>query len=149
VTVVEIIYFLEEIETDKGSALHIAANRVFAGSLAALRWSSLGHPRKDLTTTLGATPAIVGIIEGIAEGLGRLGHSFGLHRAMDTLGAVVGITIAYFLFTTTKGQYTKIVLLSMIPGIIAGNRLSERAFCPESKRITGMRQIQCARGSPG
>ncbi len=144
-----------------------------------------------LTTTLGATPAIVGIIEGIAESLasllktysgyvsdkiqrrkplaivgygaatfarlflyfsiswgwvlagrmvdrfgkgvrtaprdaliaeaspeGRLGHSFGLHRAMDTLGAVLGIAIAYYLFTTTHGGYTRIFLLSMIPGIL-------------------------------
>lgn len=144
-----------------------------------------------LTTTLGATPAIVGIIEGIAESLasllktysgyvsdkiqkrkplaivgygaatlgkfllyfstswgwvlagrvvdrfgkgvrtaprdaliaeasqaGRLGHSFGLHRALDTLGAVIGILIAYYLFTETHGGYTRIFLLSMIPGII-------------------------------
>ncbi|RJQ64773.1 MAG: MFS transporter [Desulfobacteraceae bacterium] len=144
-----------------------------------------------LTTTLGATPAIVGIIEGIAESLasllktysgyvsdriqrrkplavlgygsatigklflylstswgwvlagrvvdrfgkgvrtaprdaliaessqaGRLGRSFGLHRALDTLGAVIGIAIAYVLFSTTQGGYTRIFLLSMIPGII-------------------------------
>jgi len=144
-----------------------------------------------LTTTLGATPAIVGIIEGIAESLAsllktysgyisdktqkrkplallgygsatigklflyfsvswgwvlagravdrfgkgirtaprdaliaeasqtnQLGHSFGLHRALDTLGAVIGIVIAYFLFTRTHGQYSKIFLLSMIPGVI-------------------------------
>ena len=144
-----------------------------------------------LTTTLGATPAIVGIIEGIAESLAsllktysgyisdktrkrkslallgygsatigklflyfstswgwvltgrvvdrfgkgvrtaprdaliaeasqanQLGHSFGLHRALDTLGAVIGIAIAYFLFTRTEGQYTKIFLLSIIPGVI-------------------------------
>jgi MFS family permease len=143
-----------------------------------------------LTTTLGATPAIVGIIEGIAESIAsllktysgylsdkiqrrkplailgygsatfgklflyfstswgwvlagrvvdrfgkgirtaprdaliaeasdadRLGHSFGLHRAMDTLGAVIGIVIAYFLFTYTRGEYTTIFLLSTIPGI--------------------------------
>jgi len=144
-----------------------------------------------LTTTLGATPAIVGIIEGIAESLAsllktysgyisdktrkrkplallgygsatigklflyfstswgwvltgrvvdrfgkgvrtaprdaliaeasqanQLGHSFGLHRALDTLGAVIGITIAYFLFTRAEGQYTTIFLLSIIPGVI-------------------------------
>jgi MFS family permease len=144
-----------------------------------------------LTTTLGATPAIVGIIEGIAESLasllktysgyvsdkirkrkplavvgygsatvgklflylstswgwvlagrvvdrfgkgvrtaprdaliaeasaeGRLGHSFGLHRALDTLGAVIGIAIAYYLFRTTHGGYTRIFLFAMIPGII-------------------------------
>jgi MFS family permease len=49
---------------------------------------------------------------------GRLGHSFGLHRALDTLGAVIGIAIAYFLFTSTHGNYTRIFLYSMIPGII-------------------------------
>lgn len=144
-----------------------------------------------LTTTLGATPAIVGVIEGIAESLAsllktysgytsdrirrrkplaivgygsatvgklflylstswawvlagrvidrfgkgvrtaprdaliaeasdadRLGHSFGIHRALDTLGAVIGIAIAYYLFTSTQGGYTGIFLFSMIPGII-------------------------------
>ena len=144
-----------------------------------------------LTTTLGATPAIVGIIEGIAESLAsllktysgylsdktrkrkplallgygsatigklflyfstsrgwvltgrvvdrfgkgvrtaprdaliaeasqanQLGHSFGLHPALDTLGAVIGIAIAYFLFTRTEGQYTMIFLISLIPGVI-------------------------------
>lgn len=144
-----------------------------------------------LTTTLGATPAIIGIIEGIAEshasllkvysgyqsdktqkrkpraifGYGaatveklflylssswgwvlagrvvdrfgkgvrtvlrdaliaeasradQLGHSFGIHRALDTLGAVIGIGIAYLLFTGTHGNYTDIFLLSMIPGIL-------------------------------
>ena len=127
-----------------------------------------------LTTSLGATPAIVGIIEGIAESLAsllktysgyisdkarrrkplailgygcatvgrlflylapswggvlagrvvdrfgkgvrtaprdaliaeasradRLGHSFGLHRALDTLGAGIGIAITSVLLTTT------------------------------------------------
>ncbi len=144
-----------------------------------------------LTTTLGATPAIVGIIEGIAESLasllkaysgyvsdrvrrrkplailgygsatvgrvflffstswgwvlagrvvdrfgkgvrtaprdaliaeasevGRLGHSFGIHRALDTLGAVIGVAIAYFLFTNAQGEYTTIFLLSMIPAAL-------------------------------
>jgi MFS family permease len=143
-----------------------------------------------LTTTLGATPAIVGVIEGIAESLasllkvysgylsdkmqkrkplailgygaatvgklflylsgswgwvlagrvvdrfgkgvrtaprdaliaeasrsGQLGHSFGLHRALDTLGAVIGIGIAYVLFTGTHGNYTRIFLIATIPGI--------------------------------
>jgi len=156
-----------------------------------------------LTTTLGATPAIVGIIEGIAESLasllktysgyvsdkirkrkplaivgysaasigkfflylstswgwvlagrvvdrfgkgvrtaprdaliaeasdaGRLGHSFGLHRALDTLGAVIGILIAYCLFTTTHGGYTRIFLYSIIPGVIGVLLL----FCVKDKK---------------
>lgn len=156
-----------------------------------------------LTTTLGATPAIVGIIEGIAESLagllktysgyvsdkirkrkplaivgygaatigkfflylstswgwvlagrvvdrfgkgvrtaprdaliaeasdiGRLGHSFGLHRALDTLGAIIGILIAYTLFTTTHGGYKRIFLFSMIPGVIGVLLL----FCVKDKK---------------
>jgi MFS family permease len=144
-----------------------------------------------LTTTLGATPAIVGIIEGIAESLAsllkvysgylsdktqkrkpltllgygaattgklflylsnswgwvlagrmvdrfgkgvrtaprdaliaeasrtdQLGHSFGLHRALDTLGAVIGIGIAYMLFIRAPGNYTRIFFISMIPGVL-------------------------------
>ncbi|MGA7495015.1 MAG: MFS transporter [Syntrophobacteraceae bacterium] len=144
-----------------------------------------------LTVNLGATPAIVGIIEGIAESLASLlktysgyvsdkvrrrkplviagyaaasigklflylatswvgilggrvidrfgkgirtaprdaliaeasnadqfGRSFGLHRALDTLGAVVGVALAYFLFTSTKGKYTEIFLFSLIPAAI-------------------------------
>jgi len=157
-----------------------------------------------LTTTLGATPAIVGIIEGIAESIAsllktysgyvsdkiqkrkplaivgygaaivgkfflylstswgwvlaarvvdrfgkgvrtaprdaliaeasdakRLGHSFGLHRALDTLGAVVGILIAYYLFTTTHGGYTRIFLYSIIPGVIGVLLL----FCVKDKKV--------------
>lgn len=144
-----------------------------------------------LTTQLGATPAILGIIEGIAESLasllkvysgyfsdkvrrrkplavagygwacigklflylasswgwvlagrlvdrfgkglrtaprdaliaeasksGQLGRSFGIHKALDTLGAVVGIIIAYFLFTGTSGKYSEIFLISLVPAII-------------------------------
>ena len=155
--------------------------------------SEMAYPLLSLylTTTLGATPAIVGLIEGIAESLAsllktfsgtfsdrigqrkplavmgygastigrlflylstswgwvlagrmvdrfgkgvrtaprdaliaeasggdRLGRSFGLHRAMDTLGAVIGIGIAYALFVGSRGNYTFIFLISMIPGIL-------------------------------
>lgn len=52
-----------------------------------------------------------------ASAIGQLGRSFGLHRALDTLGAVVGIAMAYFLFTHYSGDYTRIFLLSIIPGV--------------------------------
>lgn len=61
---------------------------------------------------------------------GRLGHSLGLHRALDTLGAVIGILIAYFLFTTTHGNYTSIFLVSTVPGIIGVLLL----FCVKDKK---------------
>lgn len=141
-----------------------------------------------LTTVMGASPAILGIIEGVAEslasllkiisgsisdrlakrkplailgyglsGLGKLlfviatswlgifaarvsdrfgkgirtaprdaliaessdsnsrGKAFGLHRAMDTAGAVIGILLAYWLFTRYQGNYVNVFWLSVIP----------------------------------
>jgi len=46
------------------------------------------------------------------------GSNFGLHRAMDTLGAVIGVLIAYFLITSYKVNYKNIFLVSLIPGIL-------------------------------
>lgn len=147
-----------------------------------------------LTATLGASPAIVGIIEGIAESLASLlkvfsgyvgdktkkkkelaiagygssalgkvllifagswpgvllarvvdrlgkgirtaprdaliadsaeakarGHAFGLHRAMDTFGAVIGVIIAYFLLAGNAADsksFTRIFAISMIPAFL-------------------------------
>ncbi|MHB1654329.1 MAG: MFS transporter [Desulfitobacteriaceae bacterium] len=144
-----------------------------------------------LTTTLGASPAIVGIIEGIAESLASLlkvfsgywgdktkkkkelaiigyggsffgkiilivagswgmvlfsrvidrlgkgirtaprdaliadaakaqarGHAFGLHRAMDTFGAVIGVTMAYFLLVNNSANFQRIFIFSMIPALL-------------------------------
>lgn len=144
-----------------------------------------------LTSTLGASPAVVGIIEGIAESLASLlkvfsgywgdktkkkkelaivgygssfvgkvtlilagswggvllarvvdrlgkgirtaprdaliadsadakarGHAFGLHRAMDTFGAAVGVGIAYLLLVSDAQGYKRIFFLSMIPAFL-------------------------------
>lgn len=144
-----------------------------------------------LTSTLGATPAIVGLIEGIAESLasilkvfsgyfsdrfqkrkvlaitgyggaalgkiflffskswggvllGRVvdrfgkgirtaprdaliadatsekeyGKAFGLHRSMDSFGAVVGIILAYLFFTAGVKKFEMIFLLAVIPAAI-------------------------------
>jgi len=144
-----------------------------------------------LTTTLGATPAIVGIIEGLAESLasllkvfsgaisdrlgrrkplaiagygmatlgkiflalagswvmvlaGRLvdrfgkgvrtaprdaiiaesatengrGRAFGLHRLLDTLGAAIGVVLAYFFLTSYEGDYRPIFIVSIIPAAL-------------------------------
>ncbi len=46
------------------------------------------------------------------------GSSFGLHRAMDTLGAAVGILGAYYFFTAYRGNFNKIFLLSLIPAFL-------------------------------
>lgn len=144
-----------------------------------------------LTTRLGATPAVVGLIEGIAESLASLlkvfsgyladlfgrkkplailgygssalgkvvlylagswpvvlaarvidrfgkgirtaprdaliadsstpetrGRAYGLHRAMDTLGAAIGVLLAYYFITAYKGDYGHVFLWAMVPAFL-------------------------------
>ncbi|MGB9678952.1 MAG: MFS transporter [Thermoanaerobacteraceae bacterium] len=144
-----------------------------------------------LTTTLGASPAIVGIIEGVAESLSsilkvfsgyisdkvgrrkplaimgysfstigkvflsfatswvwvffgrtsdrfgkgirtaprdtiiaetvdssKIGAAYGLHRAMDTMGATIGIILAYYFLTSYKGDFKVVFIYSLIPAAI-------------------------------
>jgi MFS family permease len=46
------------------------------------------------------------------------GAGFGLHRALDTFGAVVGVTIAYLLFISIKENFTFVFLVSVIPALL-------------------------------
>ncbi len=46
---------------------------------------------------------------------GKRGAAFGLHRAMDTLGAIIGVLLAYFLVTGFKGSLRVVFLFSLIP----------------------------------
>ncbi|TFG06289.1 MAG: MFS transporter [Promethearchaeota archaeon] len=46
------------------------------------------------------------------------GRAFGLHRSMDTLGAVIGSLLA-FIFLYWAWTYSEIIFFSIIPGIIA------------------------------
>ena len=57
----------------------------------------------------------------IAESADRssIARAFGLHRAMDTMGAVAGPAIAFFLLGIFSNDYRKVFWLSMIPGVIA------------------------------
>ena len=57
----------------------------------------------------------------IAESSDRayLGRAFGFHRSMDTMGAVVGPALAFFLLGVFSNDYRKVFWLSMIPGMIA------------------------------
>lgn len=48
-----------------------------------------------------------------------LGRAFGFHRAMDTMGAVAGPALAFFLLGVFSNDYRKVFWLSMIPGVIA------------------------------
>ncbi len=47
------------------------------------------------------------------------GRVFGLHRAMDTLGAVIGPTIALLYLYFFPGDYTPLFYIAFIPGILA------------------------------
>lgn len=49
----------------------------------------------------------------------RVGAVFGLHRAMDTSGALVGVVVALALLSLLPGQYRTIFLLAGIPGLAA------------------------------
>ncbi len=46
------------------------------------------------------------------------GAGFGLHRALDTFGAVVGVSIAYLLFISIKENFTFVFLVSVIPAFL-------------------------------
>ncbi|MFQ6058589.1 MAG: MFS transporter [Anaerolineae bacterium] len=45
----------------------------------------------------------------------RRGGAYGLHRALDTAGAVVGVALAYYFLTAYRGDYTAVFLYSLIP----------------------------------
>lgn len=49
---------------------------------------------------------------------GRRGAAFGLHRAMDTTGAIIGVFIAYLLITRFKGDLRNVFLFSLIPAFL-------------------------------
>ncbi len=48
-----------------------------------------------------------------------LGRAFGFHRSMDTVGAVIGPGLAFFILGIFSNDYRKVFWLSMIPGTIA------------------------------
>lgn len=48
-----------------------------------------------------------------------LGRAFSFHRSLDTMGAVVGPALAFFLLGIFSNDYRTVFWLSIIPGIIA------------------------------
>ncbi|MCB2379670.1 MFS transporter [Hymenobacter sp. BT635] len=51
--------------------------------------------------------------------VGRQGAVFGFHRALDTLGAVVGPAVALLWLAQHPGQYRTLFLLAFVPGLVA------------------------------
>lgn len=48
----------------------------------------------------------------------KKGKSFGLHRALDTVGAVIGVALAYLLFTSYHGNYRQVFIWSLVPAVL-------------------------------
>jgi MFS family permease len=57
----------------------------------------------------------------IAESSDRafLGRAFSFHRSLDTMGAVIGPALAFFLLGIFLNDYRKVFWLSVLPGVIA------------------------------
>ena len=72
----------------------------------------------------------------IAESAERayLARAFSFHRSLDTMGAVVGPALAFFLLGIFSNDYRKVFWLSMIPGVIAV--LLIIFFITEKKKVT-------------
>lgn len=49
---------------------------------------------------------------------GSYGRSFGLHRAMDTLGAAIGVVLAYYFLVHYQGDYRRVFLYALIPAAL-------------------------------
>lgn len=45
----------------------------------------------------------------------KRGSAFGLHRMLDTWGAVLGVALGYWFFTRMPGEYTRVFLWSLVP----------------------------------
>lgn len=56
----------------------------------------------------------------IADGTeaGRRGQAYGLHRALDTAGAALGVILALIFMTAYRGNYKVVFLLSLIPAAL-------------------------------
>lgn len=50
---------------------------------------------------------------------GKLGEAFGIHRAMDTAGAFVGVLVALALLSLFPENYRLIFIIAIIPGIVS------------------------------
>lgn len=64
-----------------------------------------------------------------------LGKAFGFHRSMDTIGAIIGPSIAFVLLALLSGNLKLVFWISIIPGLIALALIA--IFVIESKRISG------------
>lgn len=62
----------------------------------------------------------------------ELGKNFGFHKAMDNSGAIVGPLLAFIVLSAFPGDYRKVFIFSILPGILG--LLSIIFFVKEAKR---------------
>lgn len=74
---------------------------------------------------------------------GSAGKAFGLHRAMDSAGAVIGVLFAYFIILGGAHDYTRVFLWSIVPAVLGVAllfRLADRpGRTPERTHIPALR----------
>lgn len=85
---------------------------VLATSWTGILWARVGD---RFGKGIRGAPRDALIAESTAEG--SRGRAFGLHRAMDTAGAVAGIVLAYWLFTRYQEDYLTVFLIAVIPAV--------------------------------
>jgi MFS family permease len=76
------------------------------------------------------------IAENAAQG--GAGKAFGLHRAMDTAGAAIGVILAWWFLTTRPGDYTTVIFWSIVPavlGVVLLFFVTERAGAAMQKQV--------------
>lgn len=69
----------------------------------------------------------------------RRGSAFGLHRALDTAGAALGVILAYGLFVSLHDNFTSVFLISIIPaalGVLVLFFVREKLVRPTSARVS-------------
>lgn len=68
-----------------------------------------------------------------SSGKGRLGRSFGFHKAMDNAGAIAGPLLAFAVLALFPGDYRKVFVISALPGMLGV--LAIIIFIREGRRI--------------
>lgn len=48
----------------------------------------------------------------------KMGWAFGLHRMLDSLGGVIGVALAFYFFTSYKGDYQAVFIWSLLPAFL-------------------------------
>jgi len=113
-------YFSDKIKSRKPFTIFGYANSAVGKLLLylSLNWHSvlLGRVIDRFGKGIRTAPRDALIAESAKEG--KKGAAFGLHRSMDTLGATIGVILAYFLVVKYKGNLKNVFLLSIIPAVL-------------------------------